>query len=91
MTSRPTTRRTDAPAAARRRTHLDAFELGDLLEVCAAAEVPWLEFVRSADLSVGLYVLAAGAADLQSPHTEDEVYWIVAFGPAEGSLAATSP
>ncbi|HII40814.1 MAG TPA: cupin domain-containing protein [Thermoplasmata archaeon] len=32
------------------------------------------EFVREPAMSVGLYVLRASAADLQSPHTEDEVY-----------------
>lgn len=39
---------------------------------------PWLEFQRSPDLSTGLYVLAAGEDDLQEPHTEDEVYVVVA-------------
>ena len=29
-------------------------------------------------LSCGLYVLAAGAADPQSPHTEDEIYHVLA-------------
>ncbi len=31
----------------------------------------------SPDLSAGLYVLDAGAIDEQSPHTEDEVYYVV--------------
>ena len=35
---------------------------------------PWLEFQRSADISTGLYVLAAGELDEQEPHTEDEIY-----------------
>jgi mannose-6-phosphate isomerase-like protein (cupin superfamily) len=38
---------------------------------------PYLEFIRTATLSVGLYVLAADATDTQSPHTEDEVYHVV--------------
>ena len=29
------------------------------------------------DLSMGLYVLPAGGTDSQSPHTEDEVYYVV--------------
>ena len=37
----------------------------------------YLEFIRTATLSVGLYVLAAGATDTQSPHAEDEVYHVV--------------
>lgn len=32
------------------------------------------EFLRVPALSGGLYVLEAGAADPQGPHTEDEVY-----------------
>ena len=33
--------------------------------------------LRSELLSVGLYTLAAGAVDGQSPHLEDEVYYTV--------------
>ena len=36
------------------------------------------EFLRVPDLSVGLYVLEAGGIDPQSPHTEDEVYYVIA-------------
>lgn len=39
---------------------------------------PWLEFLRVPSLRAGLYVLAAGAWDHQSPHEEDEVYYVVA-------------
>jgi len=35
------------------------------------------EFLRVPALSVGVYVLAAGAADPQQPHNEDEVYYVV--------------
>ena len=38
---------------------------------------PYLEFLRVPSLSVGLYVLSAGAEDPQQPHTEDEVYHVV--------------
>ena len=38
----------------------------------------WLEFLRCASLSVGVYHLRAGQADPQSPHGEDEVYHVVA-------------
>jgi mannose-6-phosphate isomerase-like protein (cupin superfamily) len=34
------------------------------------------EFLRVPDLSAGLYVLEAGATDYQSPHTEDELYYV---------------
>ena len=39
---------------------------------------PYLEFLRVPDLSVGLYMLPAGGEDRQSPHTEDEVYYVLA-------------
>ena len=35
------------------------------------------EFIRANRLSVGFYVLEAGATDPQTPHSEDEVYCIV--------------
>ena len=35
------------------------------------------EFVRTATLSVGVYVLPAGAVDPQKPHQQDEVYYVV--------------
>ncbi len=37
----------------------------------------WHEFLRVTDLSVGLYVIPAGAPDPQSPHHEDEVYLVL--------------
>jgi mannose-6-phosphate isomerase-like protein (cupin superfamily) len=36
------------------------------------------EFLRALDLSAGLYILEAGATDPQSPHSEDELYYVVA-------------
>ena len=35
------------------------------------------EFLRVPALSSGIYVLPAGATDNQSPHTEDEIYYVV--------------
>jgi mannose-6-phosphate isomerase-like protein (cupin superfamily) len=35
------------------------------------------EFLRVPSMSAGLYVLAAGFTDPQSPHREDEVYYVV--------------
>ena len=37
----------------------------------------YLEFLRVPSMSAGLYVLAAGATDLQRPHHEDEMYYVV--------------
>ena len=35
------------------------------------------EFLRVSSMSAGLYVLPAGADDLQRPHDEDEMYYVV--------------
>ncbi len=35
------------------------------------------EFLRVPALSVGVYVLPAGATDPQKPHNQDEVYYVV--------------
>lgn len=56
---------------------MDTFELRDLEARRAAAGRPYLEFLRSSDLSAGLYELEAGSVDGQSPHTEDEVYVVL--------------
>lgn len=34
------------------------------------------EFLRVASMSAGLYALAAGSEDPQSPHREDELYYV---------------
>jgi mannose-6-phosphate isomerase-like protein (cupin superfamily) len=56
---------------------VDAFELDDLLAARAASGRLYHEFIRTHDLSVGLYVLPVGGTDPQQPHTEDEVYYVV--------------
>ncbi len=50
----------------------------DLVDAQGAAGPRYHEFLRVPDLSAGIYVLEAGATDLQSPHTEDELYYVVA-------------
>ena len=37
----------------------------------------YLEALRVPALSVGFYRLAAGSVDLQQPHQEDEIYYVV--------------
>lgn len=56
---------------------MDAFELDDLVAAQAAGGRLYHEFLRTHDLSVGLYALPAGGTDPQGPHTEDEVYYVV--------------
>jgi len=54
------------------------FAISDLDRRREADGRPYLEFLRVPDLSVGFYVLPAGGEDRQSPHTEDEVYYVLA-------------
>jgi len=56
---------------------MNAYELPDLIEQRIQSEKLYLEFLRVPDLSLGLYQLPAGGTDPQSPHTEDEVYYVV--------------
>ena len=51
--------------------------MGDVRGTLAASGRPYHEIARSHDLSVGLYVLPAGGEDHQTPHTEDEVYYVI--------------
>jgi mannose-6-phosphate isomerase-like protein (cupin superfamily) len=53
------------------------FELAQLTSQQAAGKDRYLEFLKVPDLSMGLYVLPAGGTDPQSPHSEDEVYYVV--------------
>ena len=53
------------------------FELRDELAELARTGAPYHEFLRVPSLSCGVYLLPAGSKDLQSPHDEDEVYFVV--------------
>ena len=56
---------------------MEVYELAELISQRESSNKLYLEFLRVPDLSMGLYVLPAGATDPQSPHTEDEVYYVV--------------
>ena len=56
---------------------MQAYELNQVISQRADSHKLYLEFLKVPDLSMGLYVLAAGGTDPQSPHTEDEVYYVV--------------
>ena len=56
---------------------MQAYELTHLLSQRKDTNKPYLEFLKVPDLSMGVYVLPAGGTDPQSPHTEDEVYYVV--------------
>lgn len=56
---------------------MKAYELTQLISQRETGNKLYFEFLRVPDLSIGLYVLPAGGTDPQSPHTEDEVYYVV--------------
>ena len=56
---------------------MQAYELAQLISQRESTHKLYLEFLKVPDLSVGLYVLPEGGTDPQSPHTEDEVYYVV--------------
>jgi quercetin dioxygenase-like cupin family protein len=55
---------------------IDRFD--DLRSARAAGGRLYHEFLRRPSMSAGLYELAAGAVDPQQPHTEDELYYVIA-------------
>ena len=56
---------------------MKAWQLSAVEQAQAAAGRRYHEFLRVPDLSAGLYVLEAGERDPQSPHSEDELYFVV--------------
>jgi mannose-6-phosphate isomerase-like protein (cupin superfamily) len=59
------------------RIGMQAWELAEVDGDRAGDGLLYREFLRVPDLSAGLYVLESGAADPQSPHGEDELYYVV--------------
>ena len=57
--------------------HKHFWQVSHLDEQRAKAGKAYLEFLRVPAMSAGLYVLPVGAADPQSPHNEDEMYYVV--------------
>lgn len=55
-----------------------AFELDETLGERERAGRLYFEFLRVPALSAGVYVLPAGGTDPQRPHSEDELYYVVA-------------
>ena len=63
-----------------RQTVADRFEVSEQLELLAAFRHDFAEFFRSPTGSLSLTIARwpAGSVDDQTPHTEDEVYHVVA-------------
>jgi mannose-6-phosphate isomerase-like protein (cupin superfamily) len=56
---------------------METYQVTHLIDQQNQSRQDYLEFLRVPSLSAGLYMLAAGAVDLQQPHTEDEVYYVI--------------
>ncbi|KAA3642324.1 MAG: cupin domain-containing protein [Chloroflexi bacterium] len=53
------------------------FEIEELLKEYENEPQQYNEFLRVPAMSIGIYQLAAGSVDPQSPHDEDEVYYVL--------------
>ena len=53
------------------------FETAQLIQEQEHSKQEYLEFLRVPALSAGLYSLPAGSIDMQQPHTEDEIYYVI--------------
>lgn len=56
---------------------MKVFRLDDLDAERTANQGAYLRFLKERHMSAGLYALAAGEADTQRPHAQDEIYLVV--------------
>jgi mannose-6-phosphate isomerase-like protein (cupin superfamily) len=56
---------------------MDAHEIAELQRAAREATQPYFEFLRVPSMSLGIYTLLASGEDLQLPHEEDEVYYVI--------------
>ncbi len=52
-------------------------EIGEIAGERERLEQKYLEFLKVPSMSAGLYVLAAGSVDPQTPHRQDELYYVL--------------
>ncbi len=57
---------------------MESFQDAGVFGRLDAGGTGYVEHLRRPDLSLGTYSLGAGAEDLQEPHTEDELYVVMA-------------
>src|SRR5690242_20412590 len=57
---------------------MELFTVEDLRAKRQSLKKSYYEFLRSDSLSMGVYELPAGGIDPQQPHTEDEIYYVLA-------------
>lgn len=58
-------------------TNAEFFDINELDQSRSEQGKRYFEFLRIPAMSAGVYVLAKGGADPQSPHREDELYYVV--------------
>ena len=58
------------------RSH-EIVDLDEVREAAMRSGRDWQEFLRAGMFSAGIYRLAAGEPDTQTPHAEDEVYLVL--------------
>lgn len=53
------------------------FDIHKLTQRLSGGKPEYREFLRAPSLSCGIYHLPKGSRDMQSPHDEDEVYYVL--------------
>ena len=53
------------------------FDIDEIRKALSGDKVQYQEFLRVPSLSCGVYHLPKGAKDMQTPHDEDEVYFVL--------------
>jgi len=53
------------------------FDVEEIRRSLSGGKVEYKEFLRVPTLSCGIYQLPTGARDMQTPHDEDEVYYVL--------------
>ena len=53
------------------------FDIDEIRTALGGEKVQYQEFLRVPSLSCGVYHLPKGAKDMQTPHDEDEVYFVL--------------
>jgi mannose-6-phosphate isomerase-like protein (cupin superfamily) len=56
---------------------LQTFQAAELVAANAASDKRYTEFLRVPAMSAGIYALPAGCEDLQQPHAQDEIYYVL--------------
>ena len=59
-------------------TTTQTFDIKSLKQDMKGDSIEYLEFLKNSSLSSGIYHLAKGSVDPQSPHEQDEIYYVLA-------------